>query len=315
MGRSRLPLELIPKEKSRKITFQKRTMGLKKKTYEISTLCGVDACVIIYSWTSDDRPMEPIFWPSNPEKVKSIINRYKEHSKEERGLKTLDLSGFFEERTKKIQKEISKLGHQGADQTKYPTWDDQLNDLSVDQLRELVNALGTKLEVIKSRVELLKMSQALLEGPASVNLSYPNNAMPSTQSLHVPYPGTIDSMPLVPNPMTPMMNPRMTKVMMTSDNQYTPPLQHPFYYDPTSGLLENIVYSNPGPSSCYYPPAMLPPILPYISNQMMTNDFLSNQMVPKVDQNSKKPEEWRRFSLRKLSTDSALRRSVAGREL
>ncbi|RVW97098.1 hypothetical protein CK203_030058 [Vitis vinifera] len=216
MGRSRLPLELIPKEKSRKITFQKRTMGLKKKTYEISTLCGVDACVIIYSWTSDDRPMEPIFWPSNPEKVKSIINR------------------------------------------------------------ELVNALGTKLEVIKSRVELLKMSQALLEGPASVNLSYPNNAMPSTQSLHVPYPGTIDSMPLVPNPMTPMMNPRMTKVMMTSDNQYTPPLQHPFYYDPTSGLLENIVYSNPGPSSCYYPPAMLPPILPYISNQMMTN-------VPQID--------------------------------
>ena len=71
--------------------------------------------------------------------------------------------------------------------------------------------------------------------------------------------------------MTPMMNPRMTKVMMTSDNQYTPPLQHPFYYDPTSGLLENIVYSNPGPSSCYYPPAMLPPILPYIPNQMMTN--------------------------------------------
>ncbi|KAL6322390.1 hypothetical protein AAG906_007943 [Vitis piasezkii] len=290
MGRSRLPLELIPKEKSRKITFQKRTMGLKKKTYEISTLCGVDACVIIYNWTSDDRPMEPIFWPSNPEEVKSIINRYKEHSKEERGLKTLDLSGFFEERTKKIQKEISKLGHQGADQTKYPTWDDRLNDLSADQLRELVNALGNKLEVIKSRVELLKMSQALLEGPALVNPSYPNNAMPSTQSLHVPYLGAIDSMPLVPNPMTPMMNPRMTKVMMammTNDNtnssqfsgpsnctnntQYTPPLQHPFYYDPTSGLLENIVYSNPGPSSCYYPPAMLPPILPYIPNQMMTN--------------------------------------------
>ncbi|CBI16622.3 unnamed protein product, partial [Vitis vinifera] len=97
----------------------------------------------------------------------------------------------------------------------------------------------------------------------------------------------IDSMSLVPNPMTPMMNPRMTKVMMTSDNtnssqfsgpsngtnntQYTPPLQHPFYYDPTSGLLENIVSSNPGPSSCYYPPAMLPPILPYIPNQMMMN--------------------------------------------
>ncbi|RVW15181.1 hypothetical protein CK203_090698 [Vitis vinifera] len=109
MGRSRLPLELIPKEKSRKITFQKRTMGLKKKTYEISTLCGVDACVRSIVGPSNDRPMEPIFWPSNPKEVKSIINRYKEHSKEERGLKTLDLSGFFEERTKKIQKEIFKI--------------------------------------------------------------------------------------------------------------------------------------------------------------------------------------------------------------
>ena len=171
-----------------------------------------------------------------------------------------------------------------------PTWDDRLNDLSADQLRELVNALGNKLEVIKSKVELLKMSQALLEGPALVNPSYPNNAMPSTQSLHVPYLGAIDSMPLVPNPMTPMMNPRMTKVMMammtngntnssqfsgpsncTNNTQYIPPLQRPFYYDPTSGLLENIVYNNPGPSSCYYPPTRLPPILPYIPNQMMMN--------------------------------------------
>ena len=171
-----------------------------------------------------------------------------------------------------------------------PTWDDRLKDLSMDQLKELVNALGTKLEAIKSRVELLKMSQALLEGLALVNLSYPNNVMPSTQSLHVPYLGTIDSMLLVPNPMTLMMNPRMTKVMMTmmtSDNtnssqfngpsnrthntQYAPPLQHPFYYDPASGLLENIVSSNLGPSLCYNPLAMLPPILPYIPNQMMTN--------------------------------------------
>ena len=54
-----------------------------------------------------------------------------------------------------------------------------------------------------------------------VNPSYPNNTMPSTQSWHGPYLGTIDSMPLVPNPMTPMMNPRMTKVMMTSDNTNT----------------------------------------------------------------------------------------------
>lgn len=95
MGRSRLPLELIPKEKSRKITLQKRAMGLKKKTHETSTLCGVDACLIIYGSSSDEHLVEPLFWPSNPEEVKSIIKRYQEHRNEERGLKTLDLSSFF----------------------------------------------------------------------------------------------------------------------------------------------------------------------------------------------------------------------------
>ncbi|RVW15174.1 hypothetical protein CK203_090697 [Vitis vinifera] len=88
-------------------------MGLKKKTHETSTLCGVDACLIIYGSSFDEHLVEPLFWPSNPE----------------------------EERTKKIHKEISKLGHQGIDQSKPSTaWDDRLNNLSVDQLRELVNA-------------------------------------------------------------------------------------------------------------------------------------------------------------------------------
>ena len=41
MGRSRLPLELIPKEKSRKITFQKRTMGLKKKNMKYQLFVGL----------------------------------------------------------------------------------------------------------------------------------------------------------------------------------------------------------------------------------------------------------------------------------
>ncbi|RVW15216.1 hypothetical protein CK203_090685 [Vitis vinifera] len=50
-------------------------MGLKKKTHETSTLCGVDACLIIYGSSSDEHLVEPLFWPSNPEEVKSIIKR------------------------------------------------------------------------------------------------------------------------------------------------------------------------------------------------------------------------------------------------
>lgn len=151
MGRSRLPLELIPKEKSRKVTFQKRSIGLKKKTHDISTLCGVDACLIIYGRSSDGCPPEPVLWPPNPEEVKSIINRYKQHREQDGLIKATDLSSFFEEKTKAIQKEISKLG--GTDRSMYSTWNDRLNNLSADQLRELINSWSKKLEIIKSRVE------------------------------------------------------------------------------------------------------------------------------------------------------------------
>ncbi|KAJ9680641.1 hypothetical protein PVL29_019840 [Vitis rotundifolia] len=271
MGRSRLPLELIPKEKSRKITFQKRAMGLKKKTQEISTLCGVDACLIIYGWSSDDRLVEPLFWPSDLEEVKSIVKRYQEHRKEERGLKTLDLSSFFEERTKKIHKEISKPGHQGIDQSKYSTtWDDRLNNLSVDQLRELVNAWGTKLEVIKSRVELLKMNQTLLEGSALMNPNCLSNAGPSTQRIYTQYVSPIDSMPSVSNPIP---NPMMTHFNDVSsyNTQYATPLHHPFYYDQTARMLEDPMSNNSGSSACYYQPVVPPPTMPYMPSQMMLN--------------------------------------------
>ena len=55
----------------------------------------------------------------------------------------------------------------------------------MDQLRELINAWGTKLEVIKSRVELLKMNQILLEAYALMNPNCPSNVGPSTQRIYI----------------------------------------------------------------------------------------------------------------------------------
>lgn len=39
---------------------------------------NVEACLIISDWKADDdeRPVEPVFWPPNPEEVKSLINKY-----------------------------------------------------------------------------------------------------------------------------------------------------------------------------------------------------------------------------------------------
>ncbi|RVW15214.1 hypothetical protein CK203_090683 [Vitis vinifera] len=45
---------------------------------------NVEACLIISDWKADDeRPVEPIFWPPNPEEVKSLITNIKDMQEKE----------------------------------------------------------------------------------------------------------------------------------------------------------------------------------------------------------------------------------------
>ncbi|CAN1132515.1 MADS-box transcription factor PHERES 2 [Linum perenne] len=48
MGRKKVQHELISNEVTRKITFKKRKIGLLKKLKELTTLCGVISCGIIF---------------------------------------------------------------------------------------------------------------------------------------------------------------------------------------------------------------------------------------------------------------------------
>ncbi|KAF9618226.1 hypothetical protein IFM89_000861 [Coptis chinensis] len=48
MARGKVKHEYIDDKSSREVSFKKRKRGLKKKMTELSTLCGVEACAIIY---------------------------------------------------------------------------------------------------------------------------------------------------------------------------------------------------------------------------------------------------------------------------
>lgn len=71
MGRRKVRLELITNDSVRKTTFRKRRGGLLKKASELRTLCGVDACALIY--TASD--MEPHVWPSSGE-ARQVLERF-----------------------------------------------------------------------------------------------------------------------------------------------------------------------------------------------------------------------------------------------
>ncbi|CAI0396649.1 unnamed protein product [Linum tenue] len=82
MGRKKVKCELISDESSRKTTFKKRKAGLLKKLQEITTLCGVIACGIIFSnFSTKGRSQQPNqqqeVWPSVPEAT-AVVEKFKD---------------------------------------------------------------------------------------------------------------------------------------------------------------------------------------------------------------------------------------------
>ena len=60
MTRRKTKLTFIANDTERKTSYKKRKKSLLKKTEELSTLCGIEACAIVYG---PDDP-QPETWPS-----------------------------------------------------------------------------------------------------------------------------------------------------------------------------------------------------------------------------------------------------------
>lgn len=154
MGRTKVHIKFLECQKSRQSTFFKRRKGLKKKAYEFATLCGVDACLICFEPQGMPH-QEPLIWPEDPEEVKRIVKRYRSLNKEEQERRKLDLPGYLEERVKKLEDELNRKTNESAEML-YPSWDDRLNDFSAEALGNLLVELDSKINIVNSKIELLK---------------------------------------------------------------------------------------------------------------------------------------------------------------
>ncbi|KAL4368773.1 hypothetical protein GQ457_05G015440 [Hibiscus cannabinus] len=193
MGRGKLNMKYIDKDKVRVSTYEKRKKGLLKKAKEFSILCGVETCVIIYGPKSDDSVVKLEIWPPVHAEVMSVINKYKGKPLHIREKKCFNVLDFFAIRQKKLDDEISKL-RKANREAKFCTWDDRINTLSVNQLSALLSRLDSNLETLKNRIKMIKGSQQpliqdskpmILGGPAETHLIdprlnlYNNQARPS----------------------------------------------------------------------------------------------------------------------------------------
>ncbi|XP_049389281.1 agamous-like MADS-box protein AGL19 [Solanum stenotomum] len=167
MGRAKLKMELITKEKSRNATFKKRKEGLLKKLYEFTTLCNVNGLMIMYGpKQGNGSDSSPEIWTNSSgsstttslqqQEIQNLIDEYKkENSLQSGSTKTFGLSDYFVDRNKKVEEEFIKLRKMNMEK-KYPCWLEFMDQLSEFKLRDFLTLLDDKVENVKTRINMLK---------------------------------------------------------------------------------------------------------------------------------------------------------------
>ncbi|KAH6826362.1 hypothetical protein C2S53_003729 [Perilla frutescens var. hirtella] len=150
-------MELIEKPKSRIQTFKKRKEGLMKKLHQLTTLCDIDACMIIYEPTQQHSSI----WPDpeqEPGQIRRLIDVYKSKSKDLSSIKSYGLSDFFVERKRKVEEELLKLRKTNSE-AKYPTWNDSFNFMNETELKGFASQLHARAQSVRSRIQIIKMRE------------------------------------------------------------------------------------------------------------------------------------------------------------
>ncbi|KAI4370864.1 hypothetical protein MLD38_019165 [Melastoma candidum] len=103
MTRKKVTLAYIENEAARKATFKKRKKGLMKKVNELSTLCGIESCAIVYS----PYEPEPEVWPSALG-VRRTIAQFRNMSEMDQSKRMMNQVGFIKQRISKAHDQLMK---------------------------------------------------------------------------------------------------------------------------------------------------------------------------------------------------------------
>ncbi|GAB2276491.1 hypothetical protein Dimus_011214 [Dionaea muscipula] len=172
MGRRALA---TPNSSTKKSQLLKRKASLKKKLYELSTLCGVDSVMIIYDQESVFPDVTSHSNSGND--AQAILSRYKAAAAADaptmgtrKRKRDLSLFDVFEQKKIRAEKQLAEL-HHGAVENNRPEEADSLRGLNKYQLMCFADHLDEKIAALRQRIELLKGASNLeILGPSDQGL-------------------------------------------------------------------------------------------------------------------------------------------------
>ncbi|PIA38594.1 hypothetical protein AQUCO_02700068v1 [Aquilegia coerulea] len=157
MARKKVKLAWIANDSARRATFKKRKKGLMKKVSELSTLCGVEACAIIYG----PEDPQPDVWPSSPSDAHSVLTRFKSMPEMEQSKKMMNQEGLLRQGISKVKEQLKKQQRENHNfeltQLMYRTLNGEaLPDVGTEVLHALEGVIEEKMKAIQERIDGLR---------------------------------------------------------------------------------------------------------------------------------------------------------------
>ncbi|KAJ4838330.1 Agamous-like MADS-box protein agl80 [Turnera subulata] len=156
MTRKKVKLAFIANDAARKATFKKRRKGLIKKVSELSTLCGIEACAIIYS----PYETQPEVWPS-PVGVQRVLSQFRQMPEMEQSKKMVNQESFLRQRIAKAGEQLKKQRRDNREkEVTHAMYQclmgKSLANLTMLDLSDLGWLIDQNIKEIERRVETLK---------------------------------------------------------------------------------------------------------------------------------------------------------------
>ncbi|CAA0838823.1 Agamous-like MADS-box protein AGL80 [Striga hermonthica] len=155
MTRQKVKLAFISNDSARKATFKKRKKGLMKKASELSTLCGIEACAIVYS----PYEAQPDVWPDG-HLAQRVLAHFKRMPEMEQNKKMVNQEIFLRQRADRAADHLKKLRKENREKEMTNLMYECLtgrgvHGLATSDLNDVAWLLDRNLKEIYSRIEAL----------------------------------------------------------------------------------------------------------------------------------------------------------------
>ncbi|XP_021283222.1 agamous-like MADS-box protein AGL80 [Herrania umbratica] len=192
MTRSKVKISYITKDSARKATFRKRKKGLLKKASELSTLCGIDASVIIYSPYNT----QPDVWPS-PTEAQRVLSKFKKMPKMDQSVEMMSQESLLKQRIELANKQLKRQCRDNREkeitQVMFQCLGGQgLENLNMMDLNDLGWLLEQNMKDIDRRIYMLTKAShsqgSVAAASASATMATPEAMLKSGEKVHVESP-------------------------------------------------------------------------------------------------------------------------------